>query len=547
MKHIVKNFTNLFNKEFINLFIKNFTNLISKNFNNIISKNFTNLFNKKFTNLINKKQIVKNFTNFINKIILTVKNKTNINYKISNFNKFLITSITLLFLYLFYLLIPTLYDKSWVQSRVEIKLFDEFNINISTSSDFAYRILPSPHFLIKDSKMLLEDSEKIYPIADIKNLKVFVSQSNFFDKEKIRINEVIIDKANFSLKKNTIKLFNDYSSNKFSKRKIKINKSKIFFKDGFNEIISIVKINNAQLYFDDIKLVNIINFNGEGFKVPFNLNFENSVDSINDKKINIKAKSLKLDILNQSKKINENLISGQNTISFLNSKIDTKYNIKKKIITFKSEFSKIINSQISYNGKLVVNPFDLNLNVSLDKYRISELLNVISVFKEVAQTELLFNENISIKTSIDLYSNLTKQFFQNIKINLNIINGNINFNNTKLIKKDVGSAELTNSNLFLENNKLILNTDIELKFENIKPLFSILQTNKKYRKEIKNILVNLDYDLLTNEVIFNRVMVDKNQVSDQFLKIIQDLGDENFKNLNKSKRALNELFKIYEG
>jgi hypothetical protein len=547
MKQIVKNFTNLFNKKSINLFIKNFTNLISKNFTKLFNKKFTNLVNKKFTNLVKKKQIIKNFTNFINRTILIVKNKTNINYKVSNFNKFLITSISLLFLYLFYLLIPTLYDKSWVQSRVEIKLFDEFNINISTSSDFAYRILPSPHFLIKDSKMLLEDSEKIYPIADIKNLKVFVSQGNFFDKEKIKINEVIVDQANFSLKKNTIKLFNDFSSNKFSKRKIKINKSKIFFKDGLNEIISIVKINNAQLYFDDTTLVNIINFSGESFKVPFNINFQNSVDSLNDKKVNIKAKSLKLEILNQSKKINEDLITGQNTISFLNSKIDTKYNIKEKIITFKSEFSKIINSQINYNGQLVVNPFDLNLNISLDKYRLSDLLNIISIFNQVAQTELLFNENISIKTSVDLNSNLTKHFFQNIKINFNIINGNINFNNTKLIKKDVGLAELTNSNLFLENNKLILNTDVEIKFQNIKPLFSILQTNKKYRKEIKNILVNLDYDLLTNEVIFNRVTIDKNQVSDQFLTIIQDLDDESFKNLNKSKRVLNELFKIYEG
>ena len=107
------------------------------------------------------KQIVQKFTNIVNKTILKVQNKTNSNFKISNFNKLLITFISLLFIYLFYLLIPTFYDKTWVQSRVEIKLYDEFKINISTSSDFVYRILPSPHFLIKDSKILRKILKKL--------------------------------------------------------------------------------------------------------------------------------------------------------------------------------------------------------------------------------------------------------------------------------------------------------------------------------------------------------------------------------------------------
>ena len=74
------------------------------------------------------KKIVKNFNNLIKKTIFKVKNKTNSNFKISNFNKYSIVIIGLLFSYLFYLLIPTLYDKTWVQSTIESKFSNEFKI-----------------------------------------------------------------------------------------------------------------------------------------------------------------------------------------------------------------------------------------------------------------------------------------------------------------------------------------------------------------------------------------------------------------------------------
>ena len=106
------------------------------------------------------KQIIKNFNNLIKRTIFKVQNKTNNNFNISGFNKYLITFIALLFFYLFYLLIPVLYDKTWVQTNIESKLLSEFKINLSTSADISYRILPSPHYLVKDSKILMIQGEK---------------------------------------------------------------------------------------------------------------------------------------------------------------------------------------------------------------------------------------------------------------------------------------------------------------------------------------------------------------------------------------------------
>ena len=78
------------------------------------------------------------------------------------------------------MLVPLLYDKNWVQATIEEKLLNEFKINLSSSSDISYLILPSPHFLIKDSKILMDDTKKIKSIAEIKNLKSIFKTKKFF-------------------------------------------------------------------------------------------------------------------------------------------------------------------------------------------------------------------------------------------------------------------------------------------------------------------------------------------------------------------------------
>ena len=493
------------------------------------------------------KQIVKNFNNLIKKTILNAQNKTNIKSKVSNFNKYLITLIGLLFVYLFFLLIPLLYDKDWIQNNIESKIFSEFKINISTSADISYRILPSPHFLIKDSKILIENDKSKKSIADVKNLKVFLSQKNFFDKEKMILTKLNIDNANFSLLRNEIKILNNHN-NQLSNKKIKINKSNIFFKDNLNEVITIIKINEAILFFDDEEELNLFNLKGNVFGTSFTIELKNKNDSLTTKEINFKTKSLKLNIFNKSIVENNNINSGTNIISFLNTTIRTKYNIKEKIITFTNDNSRLNNSKINYKGELSINPFDLDLNINLGKYKISKLFTLNTILKEFLKTELLFNENLTLRLSILAETNALDEIFQNAKINFNIVNGKINLDNSTFINNKIGLLQLNKSNLFLKNNALILNTNISVTIKDSKALFSSLNTNKKSRKEIKNILVNLDYNFLNNEIKFNQVKVDNNIiVKDNFLNVMDGFNDNNFNNLTKSRRLLNELLNLYEG
>ena len=495
-------------------------------------------------------KVVKYFNSLLLKTLFKLKDKTNIffinNSTVSNFNKILITFISLLFLYLFYLSIPTLYSKTWVQNTLERKLFEDFNINFSNSSDILYSILPSPHFTIKNSKIFKDNIENVETLANIKKLKVFIYQKNFFIKEKLDIKRVVIDDANFPLKLSDFDFFNELSNKKFSNKKIIIKKSNIFFKDDDNETISIIKIPDGYLFHDNLKILNTLNFNGEIFNIPFIFNLIKKVLPSGNKEINIESKKLKLNIFNESIKDSENYISGLNTVSILNSKIYTRYDIRDNSISFYSDNSKINYSNVKYNGNLSFKPFDLKLDLEIKEYDFTKNLNTNLVIGELIKTKILFNDNISTNISVDLDLRKNK-YFDFAKLKFKIINGDVTLNNSQLINDEIGLLELNDSNLFFEKNKLILNTNVEIKIRNLDSLYSFLQTPKKSRKPIKNILINLDYDFLNQEVSFNRVNIDGKDDNEEITNLIRDFEYNKYSNFNKTRILVNKLINFYEG
>ena len=513
-----------------------------KKFNSLIKKIIFKLQNKT-NNIFN----IINFNNLIKKKKFKVKKKKINDFKISSFNKYLIGSISFLFFYLFYLSTPILYDKIFLQNNIENQLLNEFKINFSISSDISYRILPKPHFLIKDSKIFKEDDDKITSLADIKTLKVFVSQKNFFNKEKITITSIAINNANFLLLKNDFKLLKNERNNKFSNKRIQVNKSNIFFKNNLNKTITIIKISKAFLFFEGEDLLNLFNLKGSVFNIPFNFKYKKKFDNSYSQEIDIIAKKLKLNFFDIHSKEESNSAKGENILSFLNYTINTGYKINNGVIFFNSINSKKSNLNLDYNGKLSINPFNLDLNVNTNNYNLFKTLNSNMILNELIKTELLFNENISANISINTRENLNKKIFQSAKINFDIVNGRINFDKTKLINKKIGFLELDNSNLFFANSKLILNTNVIVNISSSDELFSLIQTNKKFRKPIKDILINLDYDFSTSQIRFNNVKIDNKEANSEILRIIEDFNDNKLYNWNKTKRLLNELFKSYEG
>jgi hypothetical protein len=281
------------------------------------------------------------------------------------------------------------------------------------------------------------------------------------------------------------------------------------------------------------------------FNIPFKLKYQNTLDL--QKKIELKAPDLKLKLINKFFKKDKDIGSGINNISILSSNINTKYNIKNQIVTFQSDGSRVYNSKIDYNGQLAINPFDLNLKINLYNYKISNIFILNSIINEFIKSGLLFNENISVHTLVNIESTKKDEIFNEAKLELRVLNGKISFDNSIFINNNIGLMEVSNSDLFLENDKLILISNLSIDIKDTDELFSFLNTNKKSRKNIKNIKLNIIYDFLSNEIVFKNIKIDDNEVSDQFNNIAEGFTNNNSNNLTKSRKLLNELIDLYEG
>ena len=282
-----------------------------------------------------------------------------------------------MFLYLFYLSIPSLYDKGTLQKDLSSKLINEFNINFSISSEINYSILPSPHILIKNAKIFNDDVNSPKEIVEIKELKIFISQKNFFRQSDIIIKNILINKANFFIQNDNFNFLNNYINKKFSEKKINVKNSNIFYKDQNDETISIFSISNLDLFFDDKKFINQLNSQGKIFQTPFkiqwNKNFENEIKNttlFELKKLNFKTQN------ESSLEDGKYIAKNQSIIGGLNLVFD--YQIQDNLITLVSSNAKLIkedikyedaksNESIKYNGVIKFDPFDLKLNIDLEQ------------------------------------------------------------------------------------------------------------------------------------------------------------------------------------
>ena len=161
---------------------------------------------------------------------------------------------------------------------------DEYNINLSLSSDIQYNILPRPHFLIENVKLYSNNNSSPKELGQIKKLKVFLGQKNFIKKNTIEVNSISLDNTNFLVHENDLEYFKKIFREKFSDKKLKVMNSKFFYLDDNENVISIFPISKLKLAYDEKKSKNLLKSKGEFFTVPYILDWNK--DFIDRKKFN---------------------------------------------------------------------------------------------------------------------------------------------------------------------------------------------------------------------------------------------------------------------
>ena len=138
--------------------------------------------------------------------------------------------------------------------------------------------------------------------------------------------------------------------------------------------------------------------------------------------------------------------------------------------------------------------------------------------------------NYTIKLNSNDLTN--HRFLKDLVVHLNFQESKLNFDNSTLVFGENVNITLTNTKFVSNINNPFFAGELKFEIKNSDNLYKFFQTNKKYRKEIKEIKVSFRIDLLDNSYSLEKVSID-NQSNDQIQNAIKYY---NKKNLNIFKR-----------
>ena len=474
--------------------------------------------------------------------------KLNLNPKITN--KIIFLSIaTLVFFYLLYLSIPSLYNSGRVQKAISEEIMSEFDLNISLSSDISYRILPMPHFIIRDSKLFNLQSKENNEIGEFKNLKVFIKQKNLFNKENIKIKKLVIDKGNFYFKKDGIIFIKSYLNKFFSNKNLFIKNSKFFYNDKNDNPVFIKTIKDSKLFFTEKDKKNNLNLRGEIFKIPFKLLWQKNF-SDESKFLAIDFKKIPLNLTNKTNIENNKLIN-ENNLNIFNSKLITNYTYDDKIIKINSKKSIIKNTPISYEGEIELKPFYFNLLIDAKEFDLKYLFMKSFWINEIIYSKFLENDNLNAKILINSDKLSKNKVFKKIALQINFEEGKINFNNSVLSEGKIGKLKVVNSEFLKKDDKIFLDSRIRIFVDDFDIFYKTFFISKNKRKKFKFLEFRTEFD--TMEGLFKVYQISfydlkGKKVNSQQIDDIVDVNIDkrfNYSNLIGFKNYLNKILDIY--
>ena len=144
----------------------------------------------KFLNKINS---------FINSLLERNLNKLNSN-NLKNLlinNKIFLSIVVTIILFFSYLSIPNIFNQSEISAQLKKNLLKKLNLEFNFEKKLNYKFLPRPHFITNESSLIFNENK----ISEINKLKIYVSLENLFSLKNVKVQDVIIEEANFNLSK----------------------------------------------------------------------------------------------------------------------------------------------------------------------------------------------------------------------------------------------------------------------------------------------------------------------------------------------------------
>ena len=494
-----------------------------------------------FANFLKKTNI------FINSLLKKKLNKLNFLFEKDKFLTFLSFKRAFMFLSALivlvfsYLSIPNFYDTSNLINNVKNQLYKDLNIDFNLSEKFSYNLFPKPNFTFQEIKFLHQDKN----FASIDEMKIYISISNLFTSNDIKIKNINLNKVNFDLNKKNYNFFVKLLNSNFSNFNLEIKNSNIFYRNIENEVLFINKIDQLKYYYDLKDNKNTFVANNEIFNIPYTVELKNHKD---EKKILTKVNFdfLKLQVKNvlSYKQIPKN---GLIEFTYNKKKSEGTYQLNNNLFNF-NYLNKSRGNNFKYKGAINFIPFFSEISGDIDIINLDKLFNPDTILIQLLKSELLNNKNLNINGIINAEQIIPFRDLNNLVFKFRIEDGLLDISETKFSWLDYVDFQIFDSLLYVKDNNLVLDGNISIDIHNSSEIYKFFQTPRNYRKEIKKIKFNFIYNFdqeitnLNNIEIDNLANPEVNNILGQFIS-----KETILQNRIYFKSLINEAIKSYAG
>ncbi len=452
-------------------------------------------------------------------------------------NRLILAGGAVVILTLSYFLIPTFYSKQAIQTQIKNQVLKNYNIDLKFNEKINYGLLPRPHFSAKNLYILRED--KI--IGTTNNLKVYLDISHFFSINKIKMTNLVFNKADFNIYLKDFSFFSELLKIAPNENKILFKNSNIFFKSRDDDVLFINKIDNSKFYFDSNNLQNVLTMKSEVFNVPFKLTVKN--DKFYKKfYVRFNSKKIRLSVENETTYENE-LKSGILDVLFINKNTSLNYKINEKSLNFSSD-----DNTNRYKGKIDFKPFYFSTILNYDGISSKHVFDNNSIFIDLFESELLNNKNLSAYLNLKVKDITNINELNNLNLKILIEEGDIKFTDSFIMWKDDLKIILNDCQLAINDEGINLIGTIFLDFKDINNFYRSFQIKKVNRKDIKQIQLNFVYNFNGNNFRFDNPRVNNSQ-NMNLERLLNDFNTRDNRIFNKItfKNFVNNFFNAYDG
>ena len=474
--------------------------------------------------------LIESYFNQIRQFVFNLKK-----FKFDKNNRVFLGLVAVVFLTLVYFFIPITYNKNLVQAELENQIFQKYQISVRFNNKINYKLFPKPNFSSKNLTILNNKNE----IANVTNFKIFISFKNFFKINQVQTKDLILDKTDFDITKDDLNFFTNLMKIEPNRNKIIIKESNIFFKNKNNDVLFINQIMNSSFYYDFKNLKNVLSSKNRIFNIPYKLIAQN--DKLNEIfQFKFDSNKLVLKIQNKtnySKKNNDSDLK----ITFKNRNNLFRYKIKENSLNFNLNDSNKI-----YNGLIEFKPFYLETVLNYEALKVDDFINpfLIQIFK----SQIFNNENLNAKIDFNIKNIYDFDRFSDLSLKLRIEQGKMTFSNSQVNWRENINLSFEDAMLDFENEKINLNGKIVVDIKDKNNFYKSFQINKDFRKDLKKIEFDFNYDFNENKVYFDNLRLENktNENLDKFISKFNS-SDAKFLNTITFKTFVNKIFDAYFG